>query len=334
MLDLRQLFQRAGAVPHGIQRHGELACLRGRHPRLVADAARAETRHHEGVPASLEPVRGGAAPDRPAEHRVIPVHRVPALVGERFRMAGHRVPELIGREFPVRLPFAQVVGERDRAAQALVDARAGGQQCVVIGGPARMATPDDLTARGLQADRELDAGPHHGPHQLGERVIAGHEQLVPDAHGRVRGVVALGRPVRHGASGGPFRPGAVTELGVAEPVITAPGWSTQPADAQRHRALDVVPGVDMTIRPADPSVGLLNRRNALTGRQYLVGREDPRYFRQQVPGARPRLRPRHRPALSRRRHGAGPSQAPLPLASCNRCPTRGSRHLPAAVRPG
>src|SRR6266516_7157480 len=52
-----------------------------------------------------------------------------------------------------------------------------------------------------------------------------------------------------------------------EPVVAAPGRPAQAAGGQRHRALDVVPGIGVAIGPADRPGWLLDGRDALTGGQ-------------------------------------------------------------------
>ena len=66
------------------------------------------------APGSTSPSRTGSCPRTPP-------------------VAGHRVPELGGGQLPVRLRLADVIGQRDRAAQALVHARVAGQQRVAVG---------------------------------------------------------------------------------------------------------------------------------------------------------------------------------------------------------
>ena len=140
------------ALAAGIERDRELAGLRDRHPRLVADAADAEARYHERVPAAGDPLGGGPAAQRAAEHRVVPVHREPALVRERLRVAGDDVAELVGGELPVRLRLPGEPGDRDRAAQPVQDARAPGQQRELAGLAGRVPLPGHLAARRLQAE--------------------------------------------------------------------------------------------------------------------------------------------------------------------------------------
>ena len=112
-----------------------------------------------------EPLGAGAAAQRAAEHRVVPVHREPALVRERLRVTGEHVAELDRGELPVRLRLAGQLGERDRAAQPLQDAGAAGQQRELAGLAGRVALPGDLAARHLQAEHPVDRVAHRRPHR-------------------------------------------------------------------------------------------------------------------------------------------------------------------------
>src|SRR6266702_2084914 len=78
----------AGALPlaAGIEGEHKLAGLGDGHPRLIADAADAEARDDERVPAAGEPLSGGTAPQRAPKHRVVPVHPAPALVRAELRV--------------------------------------------------------------------------------------------------------------------------------------------------------------------------------------------------------------------------------------------------------
>src|SRR5258708_18838794 len=103
VLSLLEEVERAGAVTDRVEREREFAGLGAGDPGLVADAPDTEPGHDERVPACRQALARRAAPQRPAEYRVIPVHREPALVGERLAVAGRRVPDLAGGELPVRL---------------------------------------------------------------------------------------------------------------------------------------------------------------------------------------------------------------------------------------
>ena len=83
-----------------------------------------------------------------------------------------RVAELVGGELPVRLRLAGQLGERDRAAQALQDARAAGQQRELAGHAGRVPLPGHLAARRLQAEHPPDRRADRRPHPLGELAVA------------------------------------------------------------------------------------------------------------------------------------------------------------------
>ena len=169
--------------------------------------------------------------------------------------------------------------QRDRAAQALVHAGVPGEQRVAVRRAVGQAPPDDLAAGRLQPDRELDRAADDRPHLRGEVLVAGDEQLVPDADRGIRGVIGLGGVLGVGAVGGADRPGAVRVLRLRQPRIGAPGLLVQAAGGERHRALDVVPRVDVPVRPADGAAGLLLGGDAAAGGQQLVSAEDAGYLR-------------------------------------------------------
>ena len=189
----------------------------------VAHAPDAEARDHERVPPGHHPALRVLAADRAAEYRVVPVHREPALVRERLRMPGHQVPELVRREFPVWPRVVGQLGQRHRAAQAVVDARAPGQQRVRPRRADRVPLPADLAARRAQRQRPLHRAPYRRPHGQRVPLVAGHQVLVPGADGDVGGVVALRRRVGHPAGLDRPRPGPVGPLGLAQPPVGPPG---------------------------------------------------------------------------------------------------------------
>ena len=183
-------------------------------------------------------------------------------------------------EFPVRLRLAHEVGQRGRAAQALVDAGAAGQQGVLGWDPGRVALPDDLATWRLQAQGELDRPAHRGPHPRHEPGVPGHQVLMPHAHGHVGGVVALAHVIAGVPAGrGPPWPGPVGPLRGQQPVVGPPGRAAQPADGKGHGALDVVPRVHQAVRPADRSGLLLPGGDDLAGGTYLRLGQDPGHGR-------------------------------------------------------
>ena len=226
-------------------------------------------------------VGGARAAQRAAEHRVVPVHREPALVRERLGVAGDDVAELVGGELPVRLRLPGEPGDRDRAAQPVQDARAPGKQRERAGRAGRVPFPRHLAARRLQAEHPLGRPPDGRPHPQGEPAVAGDQVLVPGADRGVGGVVALRRVIRHlgGARGaraaGRPRPGAVRALRVTQPLVGKPGGGGEAAGAQRHRALHVVPRVHVAVRPGDRPVGPLYRRDRACRLQDVGRRRRP-----------------------------------------------------------
>ena len=262
----------------GVKGKHELAGLGHRHPRLVADAPDAEAGHDERVPAEGEPLGARWPAQRAAEHRVVPVHREPALVGERVGVAGDHVAELAGGQLPVRPRLAGQAGQRYRAAQPVQDARTAGKQREAAWRAGTVAFPGHLAAPRLQVEHPLDRRLHRGPHPAGEPAVAGDQVLVPDAHREVGGVVALRRVVGHlageggtGTAGGP-RPGAVGPLGLAQPLVGEARRNGESAGAERHRALHVVPRVHVAVRPGDRAVGPLCRGDGAGGLQDVGGR--------------------------------------------------------------
>src|SRR5262249_15660332 len=97
-----------------------------------------------------------------------------------------------------------------------------------------------------------------------------------------------------------------------QPLIAATAGIAQPAHAQRHRALDVVPGVDVSVRPANRAVALLDRGNGAAGVGDLVRGQDASDLG--YPDGRPAppgpVRPQH--AYPRTRRGSCRSAGSAP----------------------
>ena len=155
MVHGRELLVRARRVADRIQCHYQLAGFGAGHPRPVVDAADAETVHHEVVPPLVDARPRGSAAQRTAEHRVVPLHRPAVLGHERIRMLGDRVAKAADGHLPLRLRIVEVVGERERAPQAVVDARAPGQQRLGLQA-GRASGPGDFAAVELHAEHEVD----------------------------------------------------------------------------------------------------------------------------------------------------------------------------------
>ena len=150
----------------------------------------------------------------------------------------------------------------------------------------------------LQVQHEADRAVHHRPHLGQERGVPGELVLVPGPDRDVGGLVALGGGVGHHPRLGPLRPRPVGPLGGAQPVVGPPGRAGQPAHRQRHRALDVIPGVGVPVRPADRAARLLPVRDVFRGGQDLGRGQHIRDFRH------PGTACRSRPATVRSRHVA------------------------------
>lgn len=224
MLDGLEDLQGPVGLPHHPEGQGEFAAFAARHPRVGQHAAHPEAGDDETVPGFLHPLLGGRSGERAAEDRVVPVHRVAALVEEAFGVAADRVRERAGRQLPVRLRLLALLGDGECAAQCLVDGGAAGQQCVVDGGAVGFALPADLAAGLLEPQDEFDGRVHGRPHPVDEPVVAGGEVVVPDADGHVRAEVGLqapvGRPVRVAVVVGGV-PGAVLVLVPGQPLVRA-----------------------------------------------------------------------------------------------------------------
>ncbi len=69
-------------------------------------------------------------------------------------------------------------------------------------------------------------------------------------------------------------PRAILELVRDQPLVGALGFGPPPSDCQRHRCLDVVPGIGVTARvPEDQPVGQLLRRDRVERRVELASVE-------------------------------------------------------------
>ena len=73
--------------------------------------------------------------------------------------------------------LAEVLGDGDGAAQAVADARRAGEQGERPRRAVGVAGPEDLAARGLQVEHEVDGGLDRRPHGLDEAAIV-EEQVV------------------------------------------------------------------------------------------------------------------------------------------------------------
>ena len=68
---------------------------------------------------------------------------------------GDRDGERAERELPVGALVTELLGDGDRALEAVVDARRAGEQRAVVG---VVAAPRDLAGLALEVEREVDGG--------------------------------------------------------------------------------------------------------------------------------------------------------------------------------
>ena len=132
-------------------------------------------------------------------------------------MVGDRVAELADGDLPLGLRVVEVVRQGQRAPQAVVDARASGQQRVGFGSGVASG-PGDLAARQLQIEHEVDGLGDDRPHVLGEPSIAGDQHVVPDTGRDVGAEVAVAVGVLDDAVAQLDRPRAVGPLGRPAPL--------------------------------------------------------------------------------------------------------------------
>ena len=110
-------------------------------------------------PAAIRALRRVAA-QHAAEDRVVPVHRPALLVEEHVGTVGDGDGERAERDLPVGTLVTEVLGDRDRAPQAQVDARRAGEQRAVVG---IVAAPRDLAGLALEVERVVDRRLDHRP---------------------------------------------------------------------------------------------------------------------------------------------------------------------------
>ncbi len=154
---------------------------------------------------------------RAAEDRVVPVHRVMRLLGERRGMDGDRVAQPAQCELPLGLRLVEHIRQRQRTPDAVENTRAAGQQR--LGQRSGRATcPTDFATLELQIQDEVDGGAHRRPHRRRKASIAGDQHVVPDADRDVRAEVAVAVGVFDHARAQLDRPGPVRALLTATPV--------------------------------------------------------------------------------------------------------------------
>src|SRR4029079_8596195 len=101
-----------------------------------------------------------------------------------------RVTELTDSDLPLGLRVAEIVRKCQRAAKAVVDARAYGHERLRLR-PGFASGPDDLAARPLEIDDEVDGLADHGPHVFGEPTVIGAQHVMPDTGRDVGAEVAV-----------------------------------------------------------------------------------------------------------------------------------------------
>ena len=260
-------------IAHGVQCHDQLAGFGSGHPGAVVNTADAETVDDEITPPARDPVVGGRAANSAGKNRVVPVHRVSRLLGERIGVGGDRVAQSADRDLPFRLRLVDKIGQSQRAPDAVKRAGTSGQQGLVehAVGPLR---PVDLTGAGLKIQHKVDRAAHGGPHPFGEGAVAGDQHVMPHSGGDVGAEVTVAVRVFDDASAVLNRPGSVAALAGPTPLVGCAGLLDQTGGSQCHRALDVVPRIGMAgDRPGNLPGGQLDCRDRLSRLAALCRRE-------------------------------------------------------------
>src|SRR5271170_2826812 len=311
-------------VAHRVECQHQFAGLCAGHPRSVVDTPDAQTVDDEIAPAVGDPVLCGAAAQRAAQDRVVPVHRVTRLLGERRGVVGDRVAQPAKRKLPLELWFVDQVGQGQCTANAVENARTPGQQR--LGQRARRAArPTNFAALELQIQDEVDCGAHRRPHRGREGAVTGDQYVVPDTHRDVGAEVAVAVGVLDDPRTQLDRPRAIRPLLATRPIESASGRLNQARRSKGHRAFHMVPRVGVpTVRPRDLTRRLLQCRNRFRRLPALRGGEDAcdaRYFRriqQRVPVSRNTARRSYRSA------GSVSIQPPGSTGVAASCPTPAS----------
>ncbi len=247
---LRPAEQLLGTVPraHRQVRERALARLRDRDPRTIAHAAHALALHRERRGTILEPGLSLGTADHAGEHRVVPVHRPPMLRRERLRLVRDDVGQPSGGQLPVRTLASEVLGQCDGAPQRVADGRRTGQQrerprCAV-----GVTGPDDLAARPLELEHEVDRPLDDRPHRLHEAFVAGQQEVMPHAGGHVGAHVGVELVLLDGVGQVVLVPRAVGSLHAHQPLVGPLGRSALVTEIERHGGLDVVPRIGVAAR--------------------------------------------------------------------------------------
>ena len=132
--------------------------------------------------------------------------------------------------------------------------------------------------RGLEIEDEVDGPLDHRPHDLGEAVVAGEEDVVPHAGGDVGADVGVELVVLDAAVDVVLVPGAVGPLqrrpATRRPVRLA---ATRPPSGEGHGRLDVVPRVGVAAgEPRDHAARQLPLGDGVDRLGQLCGGDDRR----------------------------------------------------------
>ncbi len=275
MLHGAEQFESGVVVAERIEGQHQLARLGPGDPRPVVDAPDSEALHHEVGPPCADAASGLGSAHGATQNRVVPVHRVRRLGHEGVGMVPQHVAEPADGDFPIRLRVTDVRGQREGAAQAVVDAGVAGEQSVDVR-PVRSGRPADLSPIGLQRQDEVDGTLHRGPQRQGEGVVARHEKVMPHPDRDVRAEVGVRARVLDDAGAGLQGPGSVLALRASTPFVRGVGLLGETGRRQRHRGLHVVPRVLVPgRRPGDDTRPKLYCRNGCGGVATLFGRHHP-----------------------------------------------------------
>ena len=217
--------------------------------------------------------------DRPREHGVVPVHRPAGLGLERQRGVPDQRAHHVGRLDPIGP--RRTGGETDggAATQGVLDRRRPREQGIVPVVCLGLDRPQHQPVGASQREHPVECPLDTRPHVVDESSVRGAAPVVPHAGGDVGahvgvelgfgdGVVpvAIGHVV--------VVPAAVGALDVGQPLVGPFGLDVEAGDVERHRRLDMVPGVAVaTGEPRDHAARRLQRGEVATRLHDLVGRQ-------------------------------------------------------------
>ena len=129
-----------------------------------------------------------------------------------------------------------------------------------------VASPADSSARHLQPEHEVHCTLDGGPEAEQEATVVGDEVVEPDPGGKVRGDVAVECRIDDLAAAVIRMPGTIRALVAHKPGISPLGFLVETAHIQRHRRLDVIPGVHPpAVVPGNAAIWKLYRSNGIAG---------------------------------------------------------------------